>query len=405
VFGLELLTNMTCMPLAAGQSISQIWPLVSTHFERLLQFVIAGGGSTDLQFIERLIVNTVRLCIQLIGNDELVSTLLSLLQHLSKLPPSFFAPYSERIACGLLMFVKQTTLPHSGVNVIFMLLRRISEFQDSTGAGTAALEILNYWLSDDQELSRLLSQQQFPELLAALRAFALQNSTPASATALGHLSSLVPQLARGTRRLPQASAGQWQALWVPTLSALSHVALVGSQKSSAQAFVFLQRLLLERGTELSLPWEELPFSAWKECLEQVLFPLLQAQVPGPEGGHAPSPETVAPRQASAAQLLCRVVMTHLPDWQTTSPDVFPALFLRLLHVLVSEASSSSACSESLVQSLKNLLLVISTDPTFGQLSSPQHGENLLEATWSVVTPLLPELRKEIALILNPCFDD
>jgi hypothetical protein len=398
VFGLELLTNMTCMPIN-GQSVSQIWPLVSTHFERLLQFVISGGGSAEQQFIERLIVNTVRLCIRLIGNYELVATLLSLLQHLSKLPPSFFAPYSERIACGLLVFVKQTNLPHSGVNVVFTLLKRISEVQESTGAGTAGIEILNYWLNDDQELSRLMSQQQFSELLSALKAFASQNSTPASVTALGHLSSLVPQLARGTRNLPQATAGQWQALWVPTLSALSHVALLGSQKSSAQAFVYLQRLLLERGTELSLPWEQLPFAAWKECLEQVLFPLLQAQAPEPQSCDR---ETVALRQANAAQLLCRVVLTHIADWQTSAPDHFPSLFLRLLHVLVSEVTSVPGhIGEPMVQQLKNLLMVISMDPMFSQMSSPQQGQSLLEASWGVVSPSLPGLRREIALILDP----
>ena len=40
-------------------------------------------------------------------------------------------------------------------------------------------------------------------------------------------------------------------------------------RAHAEAFVYLQRLLLERGTELSLPWDQLPFSAWEECLEQV----------------------------------------------------------------------------------------------------------------------------------------
>jgi len=401
VFALELLTNMTCMRLSASQSVSQIWPLVSTHFERLLQFVISGEGSGELQFVERLIVNALRLCISLIGNNELVATLLSLLQHLSKLPPSFFAPYSERIACGLLVFVKQTSLSSTGASVIFSLVKRICELQDCVGAGLAGMEILHYWMNDDQELSRLLSQQHFPELLATLKAFAMQNSTPASAMALDHISSLVPQLARGTRNLPQTTGGSWQALWVPTLSTLSHVALEGSQKSSAQAFVSLQRLLLERGTELSLPWEQLPFSGWKECLEQVLFPLLQAQT-RTASGDVPCAELVAARQANAAQLLCRVVLTHLPDWQTSSPDGFPALFLRLLHVLVSEATSaSSLAGEPLLQSLKNLLLVISMDPTFSQMSSPQHGTRLLDASWSVVSPLLPDLRREIALILDP----
>jgi len=402
VFGLELLTNMMCMSLGSSQcSISQIWPLVSTHFERLLQYVIAGGGGGERQFIERLIVNTLRLCIRLIGNAEIVSTLLSLLQQLSKLPPGLFSTYSERIACGLFVFVQEGNLPHSGLCAIFKLLKRTAEIQDNPGACVAGIECLNYWLRDDQELSRLLSMQQFPELLATLKAFASHSSPPASSTALDHLSNLVPQLARGARSLPQAP-GQWQSLWVPTLHAISHVAREGSQKSSAQAFVYLQRLLLEKGTDLSLPWEELPFTAWKECFEQVLFPLLQSHLPPNGSSSSVAPDIACVRQANAAQLLCRVVLTHLPDWLLESPEAFPVLFLRLLHVLVSDAASSGSVHEPLVESLKNLLLVISADPVFGNLASPQlQGESLIEAAWGVVSPAFPSLRREIDLIFNP----
>uniref|UniRef100_A0A7S1RK85 Uncharacterized protein n=1 Tax=Alexandrium catenella TaxID=2925 RepID=A0A7S1RK85_ALECA len=194
-------------------------------------------------------------------------------------------------------------------------------------------------------------------------------------------------------------------MWVPTLYALADIAKEGSQKSSAQAFMYLQRLLLERGTELSLPWEQLPYAAWKECLEQVLFPLLQAQPASesPAGGAAggPSVEVAAARRASAAQLICRVVLTHLPDWLNSSPDSFPVLFLRLLHILVSEASAPGPSREPLCESLKNLLLVISADPVFQELPSPRQSETLLEATWAIVAPSLPELRREVALILDP----
>lgn len=397
---LELLTNMTCMPLGPGQNVSQIWPLVSTHFERLLQHVIAGEGSTERQFIERLIVNTLRLCIRLIGNADLVPTLLSLVQHLSRLPPRIFATYSERIACGLVVLVRDTQLPHTGLSVIFALLKRISDSPSGVGACSAGMECLNYWLSDDQELSRLMSLQLFHELLSTLKAFASQSSGPASQAALENLSSLVPQLARGSRSVTTA-AGDWQSLWVPTMQALADIAKKGSQRSSAQAFVHLQRLLLERDTGLSVPWERVPFEAWQECLEQVLFPLLQAQ-PSADVGDAAVPHEVADaRRASTAQLSCSVVLTHSADWHRSSPDGFPVLFLRLLHVLVSEASKPSTAQETLRQSLKNLLLVISCDPSLAELKSQQAGQTLLEAAWGVVSQSLPGLREEISMILNP----
>lgn len=396
VFCLELLTNITCMPSPStgSTSLSHIWPLVSTHFERLLQYVIAGNGVAEAQFIERLIVNTLRLCIRLIGNSELVPTLLMLTQYLSKLPGKIFSAYSERIACGILVLVQEATLPHSGLCNIFSLLNRISEFPAGVGACSAGIECLNFWLSDDQELSRLLSLQQLPELLKTLKAFAQGSSAPA---ALGHLSSLVPQLARGARCLAPEANLQWRSLWVPTLQALADIAKDGSQRSSAQAFVYLQRLLLECGTDLALPWEELEFDAWKECLEQVLFPLLQS----PSKGGSIAEDVAALRQANAAQLVCRVLLTHMSQWLRSSPDGFPVLFLRLLHILVSEATVETS-REPLVESLKNLLLVISADPAFGELSSPRgEGETLLEAAWGVVSPSLPDLRREVAVILDP----
>eukprot|EP00928_Gymnodinium_smaydae_P060322 TRINITY_DN4392_c1_g1_i2.p1 TRINITY_DN4392_c1_g1~~TRINITY_DN4392_c1_g1_i2.p1 ORF type:complete len:1299 (-),score=328.84 TRINITY_DN4392_c1_g1_i2:23-3781(-) len=398
VVGLELLTNISCTSMGPGQSVSQIWPLVSTHFERLLQHVRAGGGANERQFIERLIVNTLRLCIRLIGEAELVPTLLTLIQHLSSLPAELFAQYSERIACGVLVLLQETSLPHSGLRTVFKLLKRISEMPANTGACSAGLECLSYWLSDDAELARLLSLQQFPEMLATLEAFAIQSSTAASSTALGHLSSLVPQLARGSRSLPQTTC-QWQSLWTPTLHVLADIAKGGAQKSSAQAFVYLQRLLLERGTELSVPWEELPFDSWKECLEQVLLPLLQAS-PDARGAVVEAAATGS-RQASAAQLLCNVVLTHMPEWLRESPEGFAVLFLRLLHVLVSEVSSATHAREPLEHSLKNLMLVISMDPAFQELPSPTRGEPLLTAAWAVVSPSLPDLQREVALILDP----
>ncbi|CAE7506670.1 GBF1 [Symbiodinium sp. CCMP2456] len=126
---------------------------------------------------------------------------------------------AETIACGTLVLVQEANLPHSGLCNIFTLLRRISEFPAGVGACSASIECLNFWLSDDQELSRLLSLQQFPELLRTLKAFASQNSTPASATALSHLSTLVPQLARGARSLPVEAQSQWRSLWAPSLDA------------------------------------------------------------------------------------------------------------------------------------------------------------------------------------------
>jgi hypothetical protein len=333
----------------------------------------------------------------LIGNPELVPTLLSLTQHLSKLPSALFSLYSERIACGVLALLQETRLPHSGLRIVFTLLKRISETPENTGACSAGLECLNFWLGDDTELARLLSLQQFPELLATLKAFAMVNSSTASSTALGHLSGLLPQLARGSRCLPDVagSSGHWQALWAPTLHVLADIAKEGSPKSSTQAFVYLQRLLLERDTELSLPWEQLTFDAWKECLEQVLFPLLQSP---PAAAEVIS----TGRQASAAQLLCRVVLTHLQGWLQVSPDGFPILFLRLLHVLVGEAAAAgSNAREPLEQSLKNLMLVISVDPSFSALPSPNAGESLLQAAWSVVSPSLPDLQHEVSLILSP----
>merc|ERR1711971_9647 len=392
IFALELLTNTTCMPLSPSQNIAQIWPEVSTHFERLLQYVIAGGGGSQQQFIERLIVNTIRLCVRLIGNGDLLPTLLKLVQLLSKLPESLFAMYCERIACGLLVLVKDSDLPHSGLVAIFALLKRIAESSKSPEACSAGIECLNHWLDDDQELARLLSLQQFPDLLMALKAFSIHSGNPAYTTALGHLSSLVPQLARGARNVPQARS-HWQLLWVPTLHTLADIAKNGSQKSSAQAFVYLQRLLLERGTDLALPWDEVAFPVWKECLEQVLFPLLQ--------NDATDHDLDGSRCASAAQLVCRVVLTHMSDWLRPASDAFAILLLRLVHILVSEASAQKPSREQLIESLKNLLFVISADPSSGELASPNHGESVLEAVWGVVTPVFPQLRPDIQQILCP----
>lgn len=60
---------------------------------------------------------------------------------------------------------------------------------------------------------------------------------------------------------------------------------------------------------------------WKECLEQVLLPLLQV----PQEVDANFAELTGARQANAAQLVCRVVLTHLHAL-AAAPESFPVLF-------------------------------------------------------------------------------
>ena len=147
----------------------------------------------------------------------------------------------------------------------------------------------------------------------------------------------------------------------------------------ASAITFLQSLLAHELTQLSA-------IEWSQCLEQVLFPLF-AQLQKPIAPN--DPIGVEETRFRAATLLSKVFLHHLTPLLTL-PGFLP-LWLTVLDLLQTfmKADDSELLSEAIPESLKNMLLVMSSAGVLAPES------NLWAPTWRAIDSRLPNLKTEL----------
>ncbi|KYM98687.1 Golgi-specific brefeldin A-resistance guanine nucleotide exchange factor 1 [Cyphomyrmex costatus] len=168
----------------------------------------------------------------------------------------------------------------------------------------------------------------------------------------------------------------WPQAWRPLLQGIARLCCDARQPVRTAAISCLQRTLLaEDLTQLSA-------IEWSQCLEEVLFPLL-AQLLGPIASNDPS---VNETRLRAAMLLSKVFLLHLTPLLTL-PGFLP-LWLTVLELLRAymHADNSELLFEAIPESLKNMLLVMSSANVLAQSS------NLWAPTWRAIDAFLPNLK-------------
>eukprot|EP00397_Hematodinium_sp_SG-2012_P000227 GEMP01000227.1.p1 GENE.GEMP01000227.1~~GEMP01000227.1.p1 ORF type:complete len:2191 (-),score=454.71 GEMP01000227.1:1562-8134(-) len=370
ILALEVLTNMTCtISLSAGandeQKVSVVWPLVSTHFDRLLQ-----TKDEDVMFQERVIVNSMRLCIRLGHQPPYVPALISLLKGINSLDESVFNLHAERVACGLGVLGRNCErFERVGQLVIFQLLKRIAELPGNDGAQKAGLSVMTNWL-DFSEVDAATEYSVEENLLDVFTAFAMRHHS-----ALQLLSQIAQKAVQR-----ECATRLNETMVIQSFNAMALVAAFSST-SSTKALFEMQQMML------SSEMVAMDFGVWRKLFEEVLFPLLQGTLMYPFDRTGCTGKMHSVRNA-AAQLFCRLMLTHMPVF--AAHEDFPQVFLRLVLLL---AQSHHDQGEQVVESLKNLLLVISSDTSFRSLRI--QGQLLLDASWAAAEPLLPGLHEEI----------
>lgn len=105
--------------------------------------------------------------------------------------------------------------------------------------------------------------------------------------------------------------------------------------------------------------ERLSEHEWKACLENVLFPLMEALL-NPPTQSAPVASLEEIRMRTSA-LMSKVFLQHLSVLQRLGD--FISLWMRLLDLLEKYLRAGSELAEAVPESLKNMLLVMSTHGT------------------------------------------
>jgi hypothetical protein len=143
--------------------------------------------------------------------------------------------------------------------------------------------------------------------------------------------------------------------------------------------------------------------AWFDCFDSVLFPLLE-ELMNSETFFL-DPLGMDETRMRACALLCKIFLHFLPGMIKTKELV--TLWDRVLYYMLKYMQLvgkndylvilyKTQCQyEGVVESLKNMLLVLSTQHIFQPESIEGQEVNLWDSTWTKLNPILPKLQLEL----------
>ncbi|KAJ1549997.1 GDP/GTP exchange factor for ARF [Nowakowskiella sp. JEL0078] len=184
--------------------------------------------------------------------------------------------------------------------------------------------------------------------------------------------------------------------WLPILSGLSQQTYHPIRVIRQHALTYLQRAILSPLLEAT-SYED----SWYDCFETVLFPLLE-ELLKPEVARLDSPAAIDETRMRAAALLCKIFLQFVARLMGSME--FSRLWGRILAYLGRYMrSSGSELYEGVLESLKNMLLVMANQGLFQApgAKSVEKGEatwlanELWEVAWKEVQSVAPGLKDEL----------
>lgn len=378
VLAVELITNMV---LANQHRLVELWPLMHSYFERILQ-----STAPDLRMnllIERIMVSLLRVCIRLLHERQLSSLLMNSLQLLHGLSPVIAAVLSERLALGLLTLLKANAMymqDKETWSVMFELLRMCSEYPNGRSNAWEALK----FLVESGNVTETNFELWIQMIHRYLNGFeGLSNNDVIAAHALKLLRALATSVAT-------SPVGENEGQDVTKLNErwFSIVELVFSK-------VKIDRIPVVRSawdtlhSLVVLPGPIITPATWKRCFDEILFHL---------SDHIRENLWQDPEEA---RLRCSGMLSKAFLHNVTKLADMPNFHLLWLNVLRRLAvdlkpsdHSDSILFETTLQALNNILMVMSSEGIFDKVSE-QSNQDVLELTWAVLDAINPQVREQI----------
>eukprot|EP00795_Rhopilema_esculentum_P008272 gene8272-14228_t len=219
-------------------------------------------------------------------------------------------------------------------------------------------------------------------------------------------------------RLPSTFTGDanfgmsllWIKCWCPILQGIARLCCDDRKEIRMSALTILQRSLLAEDLQ------SLSATEWENCFNKVLFPMLARLLEVPS---EVDPIGLEETRMRAATLLCKAFLKLLNILLTLS--TFTALWMTILDFMdrYMKADSSDLLSEAIPESMKNMLLVMSTSGVFDhseddqtlQLTHKAHEQHeqdakrhysaLWQVTWERIDCFLPNLRRDMLASSSP----
>ncbi|KAJ3016867.1 GDP/GTP exchange factor for ARF [Thoreauomyces humboldtii] len=440
VFLLELLVAIN---IHNRDRISVTWPRTLQHITTILQT----SAAQNIVLIERAVVSLLQLILRVGHKDDIVSQIVSALSLVLTVPQDIFNAIAEQTMSGLLaIFKSDLTIVSRDLHwdVIFNLVARAGPHPE---ASRTSFEIACILISD-KPADSVVNGENFGECVDLLISYAaaarlvpagMGNASPSVRSASSPLNPGLlaagsspgsPVLGSRDNLAARSSANQGavdQALraldklfrlhyaipglmeksdmkikrgffefWLPVLSGLSQQAYHPAREVRQYALAHLQRALLSSELEQGCQGQSSP-EIWADCFENVLFPMLD-ELLRPEMTRL-DPMGMDETRMRAAALLCKIFLQYFPhihEWED-----LPQLWGKILELMrkYMQAGGSDYLREGVQESLKNMLLVMSTQGIFQPPSEQQTmtyiKPNLWGPTWEYVDTFLPTLRSEL----------
>ncbi|KKY23719.1 putative guanine nucleotide exchange factor [Diplodia seriata] len=198
------------------------------------------------------------------------------------------------------------------------------------------------------------------------------------------LTSRVPQFIEQSQLETNEA---WNAYWSPIFQCLTNQCLNPCREIRHEALGSLQRTLLSNDLASA------DHKEWTKIFGEVLFPLIN-QLLKPET-YQSDPGGMGETRVQAATLLCKIFLHYLvalSEW-----DGMLDLWLKILSIMdrLMNSGQGDNLEEAVPESLKNILLVMSSG---GYLASPDEKpeqEELWRETWTKLDRFLPNLMSEV----------
>ncbi|ORY06583.1 Sec7-domain-containing protein [Basidiobolus meristosporus CBS 931.73] len=410
VFCLELTINIT---IQNRDRIQEIWPITLEYLSQIL----SRASDHHVMLVERSVIGLLRLCIRLVHKDEMIDEIFQALKLISDLPNDILNLIVEQAMCGLLSLVKAQPSCVTRSDRSITVLTLFSLTVNHSRAAKYSFEALK--LLTTQEYSPGASYENFKETVSLLLEFVQAGSNALNGqkevphhspkmsrnriqsdfieralNAVEMLYKLYIHIPALIKEKDISIDQAWPTYCLPILDGLSQQCCHPCREIRLQSLAYLQRALVL--PELS-PGN---ITACIKCFDEVIFPLL-SRLLEPEV-YALDPHNMDETRLRAAGLLSTQFLHQsnlLGEW-----DGLISLWSKILDLMILylHAGETNYLLETIPESLKNMLLVMSAagllQPEVPDQSSEVRSEqqiNLWNVTWEKLNQHIPGLREEL----------
>eukprot|EP00003_Mantamonas_plastica_P020888 TRINITY_DN336_c1_g1_i9.p1 TRINITY_DN336_c1_g1~~TRINITY_DN336_c1_g1_i9.p1 ORF type:complete len:609 (+),score=245.05 TRINITY_DN336_c1_g1_i9:3189-5015(+) len=394
-FDLQTSTSVLCLELLVDITMHNrdrvifLWLLVYEHFASIIN-----STTNPSYMMERAIVGLLHLCIELLPKVEISEQIIKTVKLFQNLSDSCLAMFSEHLGAGALELVSKNATSFNdaqGWKVIFGLVTHIAAQPTSQDYARECVKCLmvdnctnitpaNFVAAINTIVDCVGIDASFVELM---------NFLPLMNQRLFHLSFVSPS--ESVSASQEFSEEEFLHKWMLLLRAFCVLSCSSDRLVRNNALLGLQQTLLDvNGSQLSP-------NAWKQCFNDILFRLFIDMLHPNTDEFADIDET----RLRASKLLSQVFLQYLNELVQLSD--FEQLWLRILGFVEEflKAGHSKLLAEAVPESLKNMLLVMSSSPKLNFRAPETEQEESSEdfklwvTTWRTIDEFLPGLKAEL----------